>query len=210
MTGPPWSSAARTATWFSAWGVDGGKAAVPSFSRVLQADGTELDVGKQSVYQPQRGDLLIVGGGGGGGYGNPLERDPEQVHGDILDTAWSRRSAAGSSMGWCSPMTARLTARQRLRCARTKGVRFKLRSKLNPDPNSSGGGRIPARAGRNGRPTGKKPLRSCADWCQKFPPQRPEDRPGKGVPARSGTLEPPHRHAAMSGACSSNWREEWA
>ena len=70
---------------FSAWGVDGGGAATPSFSRVKQADGTEIEIGKQAVYHPHPGDVLVVGGGGGGGFGNPLERDPEKVRGDILD-----------------------------------------------------------------------------------------------------------------------------
>ena len=70
---------------FSAWGVDGGGAAPPNFSRVRRADGTDIDIGKQAVYQPHPGDVLIVGGGGGGGFGNPLQRDPEQVRGDILD-----------------------------------------------------------------------------------------------------------------------------
>ena len=70
---------------FSAWGVDGGKAATPSFSLVRKADGSEHNIGKQAVYQPHPGDVLIVGGGGGGGFGDALERHPEQVRHDILD-----------------------------------------------------------------------------------------------------------------------------
>ena len=70
---------------FAAWGVAGGRAARPSFSRVRRADGSEIDIGKQAVYRPDPGDVLVVGGGGGGGYGDPLRRDPEQVRRDILD-----------------------------------------------------------------------------------------------------------------------------
>ncbi len=70
---------------FSAWGVDGGGAAVPSYSLVRHADGSESNVGKQAVYQPHPGDVLVVGGGGGGGFGDPLARDPEKVRADILD-----------------------------------------------------------------------------------------------------------------------------
>ena len=81
---------------FSAWGVDGGKAALPGFSLVQKADGSEDNVGKQAVYQPHPGDVLIVGGGGGGGFGDPLQRDPERVRGDFLDGLISRERARAS------------------------------------------------------------------------------------------------------------------
>ena len=152
---------------FSAWGVDGGKAAVPSFSRVRQADGTELDVGKQSVYQPQPGDLLIVGGGGGGGYGNPLERDPDQVRNDILD-------------GLVSPERGRerygvaLTGDGEIDCAAT--------AMLRGHSGETGKARRAASAGNGTVEVDFGPGRSdwqadweeaftiIAEWCGRFPP----------------------------------------
>ena len=70
---------------FAAWGIGGGRAAPPGFSLVRKADGATDDVGKQAVYRPHPGDVLVVAGGGGGGFGNPLERDAELVRRDILD-----------------------------------------------------------------------------------------------------------------------------
>ena len=107
---------------FSAWGVDGGRAAQPSFSRVRQVDGTEIDIGKQAVYQPHPGDVLIVGGGGGGGFGNPLERDPERVRGDILDGLVSPergRSQYGVALTADGEVDRRATAALRGHSART-------------------------------------------------------------------------------------------
>lgn len=86
---------------FSAWGVDGGRAALPSYSRLIGADGTATDAGKQAVYRPHPGEVLVIGGGGGGGFGNPLERNPEQVRRDILDgliSARRGRSAYGVAL----------------------------------------------------------------------------------------------------------------
>ncbi|MCY4565635.1 MAG: hydantoinase B/oxoprolinase family protein [Gammaproteobacteria bacterium] len=153
---------------FSAWGVDGGKAAVPSFSRVLQADGTELDVGKQSVYQPQRGDLLIVGGGGGGGYGSPLERDPEQVHGDILDGLVSPergREQYGVVLTDDGAIDRKATAALRA----DKRGQIQTAQQTEPDPIHPvevefGPGRSQWQA------DWEEAFAIIADWCRKFPP----------------------------------------
>ncbi|GIL02478.1 MAG: hydantoin utilization protein B [Alphaproteobacteria bacterium] len=68
---------------FAAWGVAGGKAAVPGFSAVVRRDGTRIDNGKKAVFRPDLGDIMVVAGGGGGGFGSPFARSPEAVCEDV-------------------------------------------------------------------------------------------------------------------------------
>ncbi|HSQ14323.1 MAG TPA: hydantoinase B/oxoprolinase family protein [Candidatus Deferrimicrobium sp.] len=63
------------------WGVLGGKAARTGFYAL---NGDELsETVREAVLAP--GDTVQVNMNAGGGYGDPLERDPEAVLGDVLD-----------------------------------------------------------------------------------------------------------------------------
>lgn len=66
---------------FPPWGVFGGKAARTGFYAV---NGAELpETVREAPLAP--GDVVQVNMNAGGGYGDPLERDPELVLGDVLD-----------------------------------------------------------------------------------------------------------------------------
>ena len=152
---------------FCAWGVGGGKAAIPSFSRVRQADGTDVDVGKQSVYQPQPGDLLIVGGGGGGGYGNPMERDPDRVRGDILDGLVSPergREHYGVALAAAGEVDREATAALRGRSGETGKARRTAPAGNGPVEVDFGPGRSQWQA------DWQETYATIAEWCGKFPP----------------------------------------
>jgi len=63
------------------WGVLGGQAARTGFYAV---NGKELDeTVREAALKP--GDTVQVNMNAGGGYGDPLERDPAAVLGDVLD-----------------------------------------------------------------------------------------------------------------------------
>jgi len=66
---------------FPPWGVVGGKAARTGAYAV---NGTELpETAREALLKP--GDIVRVNMNAGGGYGDPLDRDPELVLGDVLD-----------------------------------------------------------------------------------------------------------------------------
>lgn len=66
---------------FPPWGVLGGKAARTGYYAV---NGQELDeTVREAALKP--GDSVCVNMNAGGGYGDPFERDPELVLGDVLD-----------------------------------------------------------------------------------------------------------------------------
>jgi N-methylhydantoinase B len=66
---------------FPPWGVLGGKPARTGFYAV---NGVELaETVREAPLKP--GDIVQVNMNAGGGYGEPLERDPELVLGDVLD-----------------------------------------------------------------------------------------------------------------------------
>jgi N-methylhydantoinase B len=66
---------------FPPWGVLGGKAARTG---AYSINGEELaETVREARIKP--GDIVRVNMNAGGGYGDPLERDPELVLGDVLD-----------------------------------------------------------------------------------------------------------------------------
>ncbi|MCY3641157.1 MAG: hydantoinase B/oxoprolinase family protein, partial [Gammaproteobacteria bacterium] len=142
---------------FAAWGVDGGKAAAPSFSLVRKADGTEDNIGKQAVHRPHPGDVLIVGGGGGGGFGDPLERHPERVRHDILDglvSAERGRALYGVALTEDGQVDGPATAALRARSGKSG----------HPVEVDFGPGRSQWQA------DWQEAYAAIADWCRKFPP----------------------------------------
>ena len=63
------------------WGVFGGK---PARTGSIAVNGVEVpETAREAVVQPS--DIVRVNMNAGGGYGNPLDRDPELVLGDVLD-----------------------------------------------------------------------------------------------------------------------------
>jgi N-methylhydantoinase B len=68
------------------WGVLGGRDALPNAVRIERATGhTEtFRNGKLDSIPLAPGDAYVVEVGGGGGFGDPLEREPERVHEDVL------------------------------------------------------------------------------------------------------------------------------
>ncbi len=69
------------------WGVFGAGAAAPIANVLSQADGHRkaFHTGKVSSYPLLRGDIVELNAAGGGGYGDPLERQPQQVVDDVTD-----------------------------------------------------------------------------------------------------------------------------
>ena len=143
---------------FAAWGVAGGRAAQPSFSRMEKADGTLIEVGKRAVQQPDPGDLMVVAGGGGGGHGDPLARDPELVRQDILDELISPargRSEYGVMLTEDGTVDAKTTAAQRRRLAQQRTPH----ATVDFGPGRSAWQRDWQAA-----------YELIAGWCRKFPP----------------------------------------
>ena len=143
---------------FAAWGVAGGRAAQPGFSRLEKADGTVVDVGKGAVQQPGSGDLVVVAGGGGGGYGDPLQRSPEAVRRDILDGLLSPgrgRAQYGVMLSEANEVDAEATAKLRCQLAEQR-----------PQPASVDFG--PGRSAwqRNWQDA----YALISEWCQTLPP----------------------------------------
>ncbi|WP_142859424.1 hydantoinase B/oxoprolinase family protein [Salinigranum halophilum] len=66
------------------WGVDGGKYGGTSEKRLLRADGTEEDLpSKVENVAVAAGDKLVFSTAGGGGLGDPLDREPTVVAGEV-------------------------------------------------------------------------------------------------------------------------------
>jgi N-methylhydantoinase B len=77
-------------TWFErsknpAWGIQGGKEAMPPEVIVMNEDGQIVDEHlKRNNYLLKKGWRVILCTGGGGGYGSPMDRDPKRVRDDLL------------------------------------------------------------------------------------------------------------------------------
>ena len=80
---------------FAPWGFDGGLEGQPAAIQRVSASGEVDELASKVPHTVvTAGDRFICIGPAGGGYGNPLERDPEQVLEDVLDGLISRNSAA--------------------------------------------------------------------------------------------------------------------
>ena len=67
------------------WGFDGGKAGLRNYAMVRSKEKGEFEILKTSGVELAEGDRVIVTAGGGGGYGDPLERDIEEVRWDVIN-----------------------------------------------------------------------------------------------------------------------------
>jgi N-methylhydantoinase B len=76
------------------WGLDGGNPGVSSELEIKYHSGdTEKPPCGKFTGGLQKGDTIILKTAGGGGFGNPLERDPAAVRGDVLEGLVSRQQA---------------------------------------------------------------------------------------------------------------------
>jgi N-methylhydantoinase B len=67
------------------WGFDGGKAGLRNYALIKSKEKGEYEILKTSGVQLAEGDRVNVIAGGGGGYGDPLERDIEEVRWDVIN-----------------------------------------------------------------------------------------------------------------------------
>jgi N-methylhydantoinase B len=80
----------RLFLWFErsvtpGWGLFGGGTGVGPDVVVNEGRRDERHLLKVNALQLQTGDMFELRTGGGGGFGDPFERDPERVRGDVLD-----------------------------------------------------------------------------------------------------------------------------
>jgi N-methylhydantoinase B len=88
-----WTLADTGRRAFPPWGLNGGKAGLPSDSLMRQPGATELvhvDVTRHLVAD---GTEVMLVTAGGGGWGNPWERDPQRVRFDVIEGYVSLESA---------------------------------------------------------------------------------------------------------------------
>ena len=79
---------------FRPWGRLGGRPGARGYTLLNPGTPAERDIGKIDVLQLGYGDVIRIGTPGGGGYGDPLERDPQDVAADVSRGLVSAASAA--------------------------------------------------------------------------------------------------------------------
>ncbi|UCE43661.1 MAG: hydantoinase B/oxoprolinase family protein [Candidatus Bathyarchaeota archaeon] len=80
-------------TRLAPWGLYGGKSGMKGEFLILKPDGTEIRLKPKCTVKMKKGDVFVARTPGGGGYGNPLERSPEEVSRDVVNGLVSRGSA---------------------------------------------------------------------------------------------------------------------
>jgi len=70
-------------TKYPAWGLKGGKSALPS--SMVAHPGMPEEVKEKFATTLYEGEYLIEHPGGGGGFGDPYQRDPQRVLDDVID-----------------------------------------------------------------------------------------------------------------------------
>ncbi len=67
------------------WGFDGGKPGLRNYALVQSKEKGEFEILKTSGLHLTEGDRVGIIAGGGGGYGDPYERDIEDVRWDVIN-----------------------------------------------------------------------------------------------------------------------------
>jgi len=80
------------------WGLEGGAPGAHAHAYIVRADGSREDLPSKKMILLHPGDQLWEYIAGGAGYGDPLEREPAAVLGDVLDGKVSA-SQAGEAYG---------------------------------------------------------------------------------------------------------------
>ena len=75
------------------WGLAGGHGGATGEFILVRADGSETRLPSKCTIAIYRGDTLIIRTPGGGGYGDPRERNPEQIKEDLLNGLISPETA---------------------------------------------------------------------------------------------------------------------
>ncbi|MFQ6111980.1 MAG: hydantoinase B/oxoprolinase family protein, partial [Nitrospinota bacterium] len=75
------------------WGLCGGRPGRKSRSLVRRRSGATEEIPSKRVFTLDEGETLHVFTAGGGGWGDPLERPPEEVRSDVLDRKVSQTTA---------------------------------------------------------------------------------------------------------------------
>ena len=79
---------------YEPWGFQGGSNGRTAALVYEPTGGGKVDLPSKVQHKPVRaGGTLVCIGAGGGGYGDPLQRDPERVHSDVLDGIISAETA---------------------------------------------------------------------------------------------------------------------
>jgi N-methylhydantoinase B len=77
-----------------AFGLLGAKpGSIPTIQVASGADGAQTRLGLNAFHPVHQGDVFQIISQGGGGFGDPFERDPEQVLRDVVDGFVSAESA---------------------------------------------------------------------------------------------------------------------
>jgi N-methylhydantoinase B len=77
----------------SPWGLHGGTPGRSGCAFIVRKDGTREELPSKKMIVLHPGDRLWEYIAGGAGYGDPLDRDPEQVLADVLDGKISSETA---------------------------------------------------------------------------------------------------------------------
>jgi len=77
----------------SPWGSEGGTEAAPTTAHISRKSGTTEHLSGKDMLTLHAGDLLTVNLSGGGGYGDSLERNPEEVAVDVRNKRVSVEAA---------------------------------------------------------------------------------------------------------------------
>ena len=87
------------------WGFDGGKPGLRNYALIRSREKGEFEILKTTGMPLAEGDSVIVTAGGGGGYGDPLERDSEEVRQDVINGYVSVEHARGDYGVEINPQT---------------------------------------------------------------------------------------------------------
>ncbi len=76
------------------WGVLGGRPATSASCRLIDPNGSDVDIPSKATLTVKRGSTFITKTSGGGGWGYPYERDSNKVRWDVLEGLVSIERAA--------------------------------------------------------------------------------------------------------------------